>query len=98
MRIDVSARNMDLTDAIDQYATTKCEKLPKFFNGVQSIEAVLESPKEARFFVEVRVDVVKHDTFVSHEEGDDIYACIDEAVEKMSRQLKDFKERLKAHR
>ncbi len=47
------------------------------------------------FFVELRVDGEKHDTFVASQEGRDVYECVDQAVDKMTRQLTDFKERLK---
>ena len=46
---------------------------------------------------EVRVDVVKHKAFVSHATGTDLYAAIDSCVDKAQRQIKDFKDQLKAH-
>jgi ribosome-associated translation inhibitor RaiA len=45
--------------------------------------------------VEVVVDVVKHKDFVSSQSGPDLYACIDECVDKAQRQLRDFKEKLR---
>jgi putative sigma-54 modulation protein len=95
MRIDVSGKHMDVTDAIREYAEKKCERLPRYYNGVQSIEVVLEQlPKDA-FEVEFRVDVEKHDTFVARDRGEDVYGCIDVASDRMTRQLTDFKEKLK---
>ena len=47
------------------------------------------------FHVEITVDVVKHEDFVANGEGPDLYHCIDEAVDKASRQLTTFKEKLK---
>ncbi|MEM1166290.1 MAG: ribosome-associated translation inhibitor RaiA [Planctomycetota bacterium] len=95
MRIDVSARNMELTDAIDQYAQQKSEKLPRYYDGVERIEVVLEHSSNETFSTEFRVDVEKHDTFVSHAEGDSVYKTIDLASDKMTRQLTDFKEKLR---
>ncbi len=97
MRIEVSGRGLDLTDAIANYADTKCQKLLKFFDGVMEIDVVLAAVEHGDFSAEIVVDVVKHDRLVSHSKDSSIYACIDQAVEKMTRQLVDFKEKLRAH-
>ena len=94
MRIDVSGKGMDVTDAIQQYAVQKVDRLPRYYDGVQEIDVVLEQQK-ALFVVEIRVEGEKHDTFVAKTEGDDVYGCIDIANDKMQRQLRDFKEKLK---
>lgn len=98
MRIDIIGRHMDITDAMRQYAETKAAKLTKFFDGTQQIRIYLENPagKAKEFKVEVAVDVVKHEDFISHAHGPDLYACIDDCVEKSARQLKDFKEKLRS--
>ena len=95
MRIDVIGRHMTVTDAIRQYAEQKLDKLPKYWDGVQQMTAVFEQDRHGKFKVEIRVDVVKHQDFIAHTDGDDLYACIDLCVDKMTRQLTDFKERLK---
>ncbi len=96
MRIEVTGRNLQVTDAMLEHAESKCQKLLKFFDGVMEIEVVLEKVEHDEFNAELVVDVVKHDPFVAHDRGPNIYNCIDHAVEKMSRQLKDFKEKLRA--
>src|SRR5438477_7157340 len=95
MRIDVVGRHMAVTDAIRQFATSKVEKLPRYFDGTQQITVVFEQGKKGEFAVEIRVDVEKHEDFISHASGEDLYGAIELAVEKAARQLKDFKERLK---
>ena len=97
MRIDVIGRHMDITDAIRQYAEGKAEKLTKYFDGTQQIRIYLDTPagKTKEFQVEIAVDVVKHQDFIAHAHGPDLYACIDDCVEKSARQLRDFKEKLR---
>ena len=96
MRIEISGRALELTDAITSYAERKCEKLTKFYDGVQEIEAVLDQrPNE--FSAELIGHAVKHEPFVARAEGADVYAAIDQAVDKMSRQLTDFKTKLRKH-
>lgn len=97
MRIEVSGKSMDVTDAIRSYAEQKAEKLPRYYDGVQEIEIVLDQQK-VEFEAEIRVESEKHDTFVAKDTGDDIYKCIDVATDKMQRQLRDFKEKLKESR
>jgi ribosome-associated translation inhibitor RaiA len=43
----------------------------------------------------LRVDSEKHDTFVASQAGPDVYECVDHSIDKMARQLTDFKEKLK---
>lgn len=97
MRTDVIGKNVTVTDAIRQYAESKLERLTKYWDGVQQMTVVFEQDKHGQFKVEVRVDVVKHQDFLAHAEGEDLYACIDVAADKALRQLKDFKEKLRVH-
>ncbi|MGD9691983.1 MAG: ribosome-associated translation inhibitor RaiA [Phycisphaerales bacterium] len=97
MRIDVTGKHVDLTPAIVRYAEEKCERLSKFFDGLQQVRCVLDKEHNG-FRVEVIADVVGRDDFVVHVDGADVYACIDQAVDKCSRLLKDHKEKLRDHR
>ncbi len=95
MRIDVIGKQLDVTPAMEEYADSKGAKLTRYYDGVQSVEVVIENPKNELFQVEFRVDVEKHETFVASAEGTDLYEAIDRSVDKMARQLTDFKDRLK---
>jgi putative sigma-54 modulation protein len=97
MRVDVIGKHMEVTEAIKTYTGSKVTKLLKHYEGVQQIVVRLEQePHNKGFHAEVVADVEKHDDFVGNAKGDDLYHCIDEAVAKVSRQLTDFKEKLKA--
>ncbi|HVZ94704.1 MAG TPA: ribosome-associated translation inhibitor RaiA [Phycisphaerales bacterium] len=96
MRIEVSGKHLEVTPAIKQYAEEKCGKLPKFFDGVQEVFVVLENPRPDEFGVEIRADVVKHEDFIAKVSTKDLYEGIDLAVDKVARQLKDFKEKLRS--
>lgn len=95
MRIEVTGKRMEITDAIRQHAEAKCEKLLRYFDGVLEISVVLDTAEHGAFSAELVVDAVKHPPFVARDTGPSLYACIDQAVDKMSRQLTDFKEKLK---
>ncbi|MCL4740827.1 MAG: ribosome-associated translation inhibitor RaiA [Phycisphaerales bacterium] len=98
MRIDVVGRGVEVTDAIRTHAETKCAKLPRYFDGTQSVTLTLSREnhhRHAEFDAELVIDVEKHDNFVAHARDEDLYAAIDLVIDKAARQLTDFKERLK---
>jgi putative sigma-54 modulation protein len=98
MKTEVIGRNMEITPAIRQYAESKFEKLLRHFDRIQEITLTVVKDNhhhKGRFSVELRVDVEKHEDFISSEKNVDLYAAIDRVVDKGVRQLTDFKERLK---
>jgi putative sigma-54 modulation protein len=97
MRIDVVGKHIEVTDAIRLYAESKAEKVLKLYNGTQQIRVYLESPqgKKNEFHVEVAVDVVKHRDFIANSVAPDLYAAIDDAVDKAMRQVRDWKDKLR---
>lgn len=99
MRIDVVGKHLTVTDPIRQYAEQKAEKLTKVFDGTQQIRFYLEQTKDkaSDFKVEVAVDVVKHQDFIATCINPDLYAAIDQAVDKALRQLRDYKDKLRLH-
>jgi len=99
MRIDVIGKQMDVTEAIRQYADQKAAKLVKHYDGVQQITLRLEAdPRKKGFRAEVIADVEHHDDFVAETHHEDLYAAIDEATDKVARQLTGFKEKLKQNK
>ena len=100
MRIEISGRGLEITDAIRDYADTKCQKLLKFYDGVQEIEVVLDQERRDHhdeFTAEIIINVVKHNPLVAKADGVDVYASIDVAIDKATRQLTDFKKKLREH-
>jgi putative sigma-54 modulation protein len=98
MRIDVVGRNLEVTDAIRDYAENKAAKLPKYFDGLQQITVTLSKRNgnhTTEFEAELVLDVRRHEDFISHASDGDLYAAIDLVSEKGERQLRDFKEMLK---
>jgi putative sigma-54 modulation protein len=101
MRTEVIGRNLPVTDAIRQHAEAKAAKLPRFFDGIQQITFRIsreDHQHHGSFGVELVVDVVKHEDFVSHATAEDLYGAIDAVIQKASRQLTDFKEKLRTEK
>ncbi|MEL6328119.1 MAG: HPF/RaiA family ribosome-associated protein [Planctomycetota bacterium] len=98
MRIDVVGRDLDVRDE----AKARCEetgtKLTKYFDRTQQITYTLSRANDHEFHAECIVDVETHDDFVAHGRGETLIKAIDDATHKATRQLTDFKEKLKLER
>lgn len=98
MRIDIVGRNLEITPAIREYAQTRADKLPRYFDGVQAVTVTATADghhAQDQFGVDMVIDVEKHPTFVARAHDADLYAAVDQAFAKAQRQLHDFKEKLK---
>ena len=98
MQIIVSGRHLQITDAIRSYAEQKAAKLPRFFDRIGRIEVIADTLPHDAFKVEMIADVNHSDPMIATAEDRDIYACIDEAVDRLGRQLRDHKERIRDHK
>lgn len=97
MRIDVTGKGVEVTEALKHYAESKAAKLQKF-ERVQQIRVTLMKKKvdhHDSFEAELVLDVERHDDFVSHAQADDLYAAIDLVTDKGERQLRDWKDQVK---
>ena len=94
MQIKISAKHIDVTPAIEDYAMKKVEKFPRFFDRIQQVEMLIDKEKNG-YNIEVITDVEHHDPFIASSQSEDLYACIDQVVDRSIRQLKDHKSRLR---
>ncbi len=97
MQINVTSKHMDITDSIEEYAEKKCDRLTRYYDRISGIDIVVDKPSR-EFEVELITHVERHDPFLGTSRGDDIYACIDDVVDKVTRQLTDHKERTRNHK
>ena len=56
------------------------------------------SKLQIEFDVEIKIDVPHHSIFVGRAAHEDLYAGIDQAIDKVERQLHDWKEKLQSHK
>ena len=94
MNITVNARHMDVTSALREYAETKVEKLSKYYNGIQSIEVILDIEADQPL-VEIVVQASRKTTFVAHHREPDMYASVDQCVDKVAQQLRRHKDKIR---
>ncbi len=92
MNLTVNARHMDVTDAIREYVESKASKLPKFYDGIQSIEVILDTQAD-NAVVEIVAHAKRKHTFVASHRDSDLYACMDACMDKIITQLRRHKDR-----
>ena len=94
MNVSVSARHMELTDAMKNYAVEKVQSLPRFYDGIQSVEVTYDKDS-GQELVEIIVTGRHKKTFVAKTAGHDMYACLDQCVHKLAEQLRRHKDHIK---
>ncbi len=94
MQVKISGKHMQLSEAIEQYASKKTDKFPRYFNRVQRVEVIIDKVKNG-YTVEIITDVEHHEPFVATCTHEDLYACLDVGIDRSLRQLKDHKSRLR---
>ncbi|MDR2860284.1 MAG: ribosome-associated translation inhibitor RaiA [Elusimicrobiota bacterium] len=97
MQINISARHLKLTEAINEYATKKVTKAAKFLGGDEVKAHVVLRLEKNRQITEVLFNIGKV-SFKAKEQASDIYSSIDLAMDKLEKQLRKHKEISKIHR
>ncbi|MCK4621597.1 MAG: ribosome-associated translation inhibitor RaiA [Desulfuromonadales bacterium] len=97
MQIAVTFRHMESSDAVRSYVEEKLAKVKKYIDEPIDAQVVLSVQKKINHRAEVTM-VAKGLTMKSTEEKDNMYAAIDLMVDKIERQLKRYKEKLKRHK
>jgi len=91
MKVDITARHIEITPAMRDHAQDKLGKLDRLFEGPAEAHVVLFIEKH-RHVAEIQV---KHrvGVFAGTEETDDLYVSIDAVVDKLEKQIRRFKEK-----
>ncbi len=94
MKLSVTARHMDVTEAMRSYAEQKVARLPRLFNGLQSVVVTFDMDG-GQHVVEIVATGTHKSVFVAHHRGEDMYACVDQCVHKLEQQLRRHKDRVR---
>ena len=100
MSLTISGHHLDVTPALRNYVTTKLDRITRHFDQVVGVKVLLsvenQKEKEKRQHAECSVRVKGSDLFAesAHE---DLYAAVDELVDKLDRQVVRHKNRLQDH-
>jgi len=88
MKINITARNFKLSDALQEYVTKKIEKLKRFDHYVIDANMIMEKDKGTSI-IELKLSV-KQSSVTSRVKNPDIYMGINEVTRKVERQLEKY--------
>ncbi|MGA8164701.1 MAG: ribosome-associated translation inhibitor RaiA [Waddliaceae bacterium] len=94
-KIHVTGRDVLVTDAMKNYAIEKISKIERFSPRIIDVSVTMDIQK-----LEHRVDIVlkvDHMKIKSQAASTDMYASIDKAIEKIERQLRRYRTKIRDH-
>ena len=97
MQISITGRHMELTDALREHAQSRLEKLNSEFPRLQTAHVVLDVEKH-RQLAELIVHAPNHVVVDAKDETSDMYASIDSAVDKATKQLRRIRDKMVDHK
>lgn len=100
MNLTISGHHLEVTPALREYVLAKLDRITRHFDQVVDISVLLsiEKPaeKERRQRAEVTVRVKGKDLFAECC-SEDLYAAIDQLMDKLDRQVVRHKDRVQDH-
>ena len=96
MQLNLSGHHLDITSSIRQHTSDKLIKIKHHFDNVMNVNMILEVQKDLQT-AEATIHVSGADLFAKAE-SNDMYASIDQLINKLDSQIIKHKEKLHNHR
>ncbi len=100
MNLTISGHHVEVTPAMRSYVTTKLDRITRHFDQVVDVKVLLsvenDKEKERRQHAECNIHVKGNDMFAQTAHSD-LYAAIDELMDKLDRQVVRHKDRIQSH-
>ena len=96
MQLNLSGHHLDITSSIRQHTSDKLTKIKHHFGNIMNVNMTLEVQKDLQK-AEARIHVSGADLFAKAE-SNDMYASIDQLINKLDSQIIKHKEKLHNHR
>lgn len=100
MNLTISGHHLEVTPALREYVVTKLDRVTRHFDQVVDVSVLLtvDNPREKdrRQRAEVTLRVKGRDIFVE-QAHEDLYAAIDQLMDKLDRQVVKHKDKVQDH-
>ena len=100
MNLTISGHHLEVTPSLRSYVTSKLDRIVRHFDQVVDVKVLLtvdkQKEKEGRQRAECNIHVKGTDMFAESSHAD-LYAAVDELVDKLDRQVVRHKTRLQEH-
>jgi len=97
VKVRIVERYSSDSDVLKKYVLKKVDGLSRYFDQIVSIDAILDVER-GRHRVELVGHLVNRKIVKAEVETGDMYASVDQAVDKLQRQLVRYKEQLRVER
>ncbi|MDP3618088.1 MAG: ribosome-associated translation inhibitor RaiA [Rhodoferax sp.] len=98
--LTISGHHLEVTPSLRSYVTGKLDRIVRHFDQVVDVKVLLtvekQKEKEGRQRAECNIHVKGTDMFAESSHAD-LYAAVDELVDKLDRQVVRHKDRLQDH-
>lgn len=100
MNLTISGHHLEVTPALRSYVTSKLDRITRHFDQVVDVKVLLsvenQKEKDRRQRAECNIRVKGNDLFAECA-NEDLYAAVDELVDKLDRQVVRHKDKLQSH-
>lgn len=93
MRVEFTARHFKTSQRLKEFATEEVRRLKKYYDGILDVEIILDYVKQQQI-AEIIV-IVYGQTLKAIEKTDDMYKSISLAVDKLERQIRKYKAKIR---
>lgn len=91
MQLNITGHQVDLTDSLKTYVTSKFDKLERHFDHISNVQVTLSIQKQ-RQIAEATLHLSGAEIH-ANAEHQDMYAAIDSLIDKLDRQVLKHKEK-----
>ena len=95
MQLNLTGHHIEITDSLRDYVTTKLEKLERHFDQVTNVHVILGVEKQ-RQKAEAKINIKGNQLF-AESVNEDMYASIDDMMDKLDSQIRKHKEKITDH-
>lgn len=95
MQINLTGRHVEITAALKEYVDTKFAKLTRHFEHINNVNVVLTVEK-LKQIAEAKINLSGAEVFAISDD-ENMYAAIDQLIDKLDRQVIKHKEKLIRH-
>ncbi len=96
MNVKITGRHMEMSDALKSYIENALNKLTHYFDKIITADVILDVEKH-RHICEININA-NGMRIHSKEISTDMYASVDAVIEKLDRQIRKFKDKIKNHK
>lgn len=91
MNLEISGHHVKVTPAMHEYVEKKIERLERHGHDITKIHVILKIEEPNKHTAEATVHVKQKDIFASADQ-ESMYAAIDLLVDKLDKQLRQYKD------